>query len=180
MYKNKLKIAGRQARNAGSGDVGGTMVMAELDGQFLEGRKGEMDKEDPLLQGWDGIFKGEHETPKEEALWGNLDQALTASTMLMVMQMNQRKDQGQEVNYWMDARQVVDTVNYMVVPEGWSTVGAFNLAQLKDLRRNKVWKGGQRMFQIRELRGGAGSTSASSSSAQEPTEWVIRPNPVGP
>ena len=76
----------------------------------------------------------------------------------------------------MDARHVVDMVNYVQMAERWSTVRAFNIDHLKEIAFNKVSKGGQRLFQMQAMPRGA----AASSAALEPEEWVIKANTVRP
>ena len=71
----------------------------------------------------------------------------------------------------MDARHVVDMVNYVQMAERWSTVGAFNIDQLKEIAFNKVSKGGQKLFQMQAMPRGAAASSAAE-------EWVIKANPT--
>ena len=132
-----------------------------------EGKRESWDKPDLLQQGWVGIFAGEGETRKKEVAWGNLDKESMTNSLIFVMQMSQRGDTG----HWMDARHVVDLVNYVQVAERWSTVGAFNIDHLKEIAFNKVSKGGQKLFQMRAMSRGAAASSAAE-------EWVIKASPT--
>ena len=73
----------------------------------------------------------------------------------------------------MDARHVVDMVNYVQMAERWSTVGAFNIDHLKEIAFNKVSKGGQKRFQMQAMPRGAAASSAA-------LEWVIKLNTGSP
>ena len=70
--------------------------------------------------------------------------------MIYVMQ-TQKGEQEGDTNYWMDAKQGVDLVNFVAAPKGWSTAGAFTLGMMVELGHNQVAARGQNMFQIRAL-----------------------------
>ena len=106
--------------------------------------------------------------------------------MVYVMQTQKGEQEGNK-NYLMDAKQVVDLVNFVAEPEGWSTAGIFTLEMMVELGYNQATAKGQKMFQIRALQketeGRATASTegraTSSSLSQEPTECVIRLNTAG-
>ena len=78
-------------------------------------------------------------------VWGNLDKDLVASTMIYVMQ-TQKGEQDEDTNYRMDAKQVVDLINFVAAPNGWSTAVTFTMVMLVVLEHHQV-----EVFQIRAI-----------------------------